>query len=274
MIKFEHSIFALPFALASAFYASQGVPPLNKLLWIIIAMVSARSSAMAFNRIVDLNFDRQNPRTMSREIPAGKISIRFAWFFTILCAVIFVLSCYMLNNTCLQLSPVALFIILGYSFTKRFTALCHFVLGLSLALGTVGAWLAINERLEVFPILMGTSVIFWVAGFDIIYALMDMEFERSHSIYSLPARVGARNALIASFGCHIIVGLALIGLGFLYKFGIFYNVGIVLVVALLLYQHIIVTPKDFARANEAFFHVNAIISVIFMCAVFLEVLVR
>lgn len=267
MVKFQHSVFALPFAVAAALVAARGAFLLDKFLWILGAMITARSAAMAFNRIVDRHYDARNPRTANRELPKGMISVSAAWAFTIVMAVLFFLCAGMLNPTCLKLAPAALIVLLGYSFTKRFTWLCHFVLGLSLGIAPVAAWIAIRETIEPFPLLLGGAVLFWVAGFDMIYACLDVEFDRAEKLQSLPARFGTRAGLITSAVSHTLTGAALGALWVLGELGWIYALGLVPVAALLVYQHAIVRPDDLRRVNEAFFNANAVLSVTVMAAI-------
>jgi 4-hydroxybenzoate polyprenyltransferase len=263
MIKFEHTIFALPFAILSAFCAREGIPHLQKIIFILLAMVGARSFAMAFNRLVDLKFDIQNPRTKDREMPRGTISISFCVGFIICMFGLFVFSAYMLNFTCFLLSFPAGFLLLFYSYTKRFTWLTHFILGLCLALAPLGAWLAINESIDIYPILLGVVVMFWVAGFDMIYSLLDVEFDKGARLYSIPAVFGVKAGLIVSSISHFIVIAALFGLVIL-KPGPFFVAGCILTTVLLLYEHIIARPDEPRKINKAFFNLNAIISVVIM----------
>lgn len=274
MIKFQHSVFALPFAVSAAVVAARGEFLLEKFLWILGAMISARSAAMAFNRIVDRHFDARNPRTADRELPRGVIPVSTAWIFTAVMSALFLLSAAMLNRTCLSLAPVALFVLLGYSFTKRFTWLCHFVLGLSLGMAPVGAWIAVRETIDSFPVLLGTAVLFWVAGFDMIYACLDVEFDRAEKLHSLPARFGIRPALAASAACHALTGAALGALWISGELGWIYALGLLPAAALLIYQHAIVRPDDLRRVNEAFFNANAVLSLTVMAAILGDLFLR
>jgi 4-hydroxybenzoate polyprenyltransferase len=261
MIKIQHTLFALPFAVVGAAYAARGWPTLAQCLWILGAMVGARSAAMTFNRIVDAKFDAANPRTAGRAIPRGLVSMKFAAGFLAVSLALFFLSAAMLNRTVLLLSPIAAVVILGYSLTKRFTALSHFVLGLSLALAPIGAWLAIDPRVVHFPLLLGVGVLFWVAGFDILYACEDAEFDRSAGLKSAPAKLGIRNALWVARGCHAVALLAFAAPVALQLHG-WYAAAVAAVALLLVYEHAIVRADDLRRANRAFFHVNAIIGVL------------
>ena len=260
MIKFQHTIFALPFAVVGAATAAKGWPPLSTCLWILGAMVGARSAAMTFNRIADARFDAANPRTSGRAIPKGLVSMQSAAGFLVVSLALFFASAAMLNRTVLLLSPVAAVVILGYSYTKRFTPWSHFVLGLSLAMAPIGAWLAVDPTLHAFPLLLGAGVLFWVAGFDILYACEDAEFDRTKGLKSIPAAVGVPAALkIARWG-HA-AALAAFGAPILLGMRGWYAGAVAGVALLLLYEHSLVRPDDLRKANRAFFHVNAVISV-------------
>lgn len=271
-IKIQHTIFALPFALMSAFIASNGVPPSQKLLWILLAMVGARSSAMSFNRIADVDYDRENPRTKERALPKGRIRKSHYIIFLLLSAILFVLSCMMLNRLALILSPVALLIVCFYSYTKRFTIFSHFFLGLSLSLAPIGAWVAIREEISIVSIVLGLAVIFWLAGLDIIYSCQDVEFDKSHGLFSFPARLGIAKALKLSALFHTIMILLLFSLIFLENLGLFFIIGVVLIAGLLYYEHSIVRPNDLSRVNVAFFNVNGIISIGLMIITIIDII--
>ncbi|MBC8236082.1 UbiA family prenyltransferase [bacterium] len=260
MIKFEHTIFALPYAVMSAFLASNGWPNLLKILWIIVAMVGARSCAMAFNRIVDLKYDKINPRTSNRALPAGLIKISSVWIFTITSALLFVFAAYMLNRLAFVLSPVALLVVLSYSCSKRFTTLTHLWLGLSLAIAPIGAWIAIKGEFAFVPILLGLAVMLWTAGFDIIYACQDKEFDEKFGIHSIPKRFGIKRALQISSMMHLITVLVLLSLPLLTELKYIYLSGVGLVSILLVYEHAIVKPNDLSRVNLAFFTLNGMVS--------------
>ena len=260
MIKFEHTVFALPFAIMSAFIASDGLPPLDKCGWIVTAMIGARSCAMAFNRLVDAKIDGANPRTAMRAIPAGLIASGSVWGFTAVSAALLVFSAYKLNPLAFALSPVALGISLGYSYTKRFTPLSHFWLGLSLSIAPIGAWIAVKGRLDWIPMLLGLAVLFWTAGFDIIYACQDFEFDRKNRLHSIPARFGIRRALWFSSALHLITVSILVGLAVLPNLGVLYLVGVGVVTLILIYEHAIVSPNDLSRVNLAFFTLNGMVS--------------
>lgn len=263
MIKFSHTIFALPFALTSAFIASNGLPEFRKFFWIIVAMVSARTGAMSFNRLVDMHIDAKNPRTKDRPLPKGLISKSAVIFYTIISFLILILSAYMLNKLCFYLSPVAIFILTGYSLTKRFTHFSHLVLGLALAGAPLGAWIAIKGVVELLPVILSCAVLFWVAGFDILYALQDYEFDKKEGLHSIPVKFGIKKSIIISRIFHILMVLLLTYIYFLGKFGLIYLIGIVVISALLIYEHSLVKENDLSKLDIAFFNMNGYISVLF-----------
>ncbi|OGW12862.1 MAG: 4-hydroxybenzoate octaprenyltransferase [Nitrospinae bacterium RIFCSPLOWO2_12_39_16] len=271
-IKIQHTVFALPFALMSAFIASNGVPPLDKLLWMILAMVGARSSAMSFNRIADVDYDRENPRTKERALPKGRIRKSYYIIFLILSVLLFIFSCIMLNRLALILSPAALLIVFFYSYTKRFTIFSHFFLGLSLSLAPIGAWVAIREEISIVSIVLGLAVIFWLAGLDIIYSCQDVEFDKSHGLFSFPAKLGIERALRLAAIFHVIMTLFLFSLFFIGNLGLLYLGGIILIAGLLYYEHSIVRPDDLSKVNVAFFNVNGIISIGLMLMTILDII--
>ncbi|HLG28869.1 MAG TPA: UbiA-like polyprenyltransferase [Candidatus Brocadiales bacterium] len=264
LIKFSHTIFSAPFMVMSAFLAEKGMPSLRKFVIIIIALVSARSCAMAFNRLVDLRYDIDNPRTSDRAVLQQKIGCSNVWLFMIGCVVIFVLSAYALNWLSFVLSPVALGIILGYSYTKRFTSLSHLVLGLALAIAPVAAWIGIKGEFSIPPFIIALAVMLWVTGFDIIYSCQDVEYDRGAGLYSLPKKLGIKNALRLSLVSHILTILALLSLMYFSNLHIVYFIGVCLVAGLLFYEHSLVKPDDLSRVNTAFFTVNGLVSLVFM----------
>lgn len=286
LIKFSHTIFAMPFAMIGFFLGlnsawlfveplgswwGSGPPPIHVLgavIWIklglvILCMILARSAAMAFNRYLDRHFDAKNPRTAIREIPSGIISANSALIFTIVSSLLFIATCFFINPICFFLSPVALFVVLGYSYTKRFTPLCHIILGLGLSLAPIGAYLAVTGRFDLLPILFSFTVIFWVSGFDIIYALQDTDFDRSQKLYSIPASLGNRKALTISRVLHILSFGCVVAAGRYGNFGLWYWIGVAIFAGMLLYQHSIVKPNDLRRVNLAFMTANGIASVVF-----------
>ena len=272
MIKFEHTIFMLPFAIISAFIASDGIPTLDKICWILVAMVGARSCAMAFNRLADAEFDKANPRTAIRAIPIGTLGKKEVWVFTLVSAAVLVLAAYKLNHLAFALSPVALAIIMVYSYTKRFTSFTHFWLGLSLSIAPIGAWIAIKGRFDWAPLLLGLGVLLWTAGFDIIYACQDFDFDRQYGLYSIPARMGIRGALWLSAVLHVVMVAILIAMVPLTNFGTPYLIGVGIVAIILLYEHTIVKPNDLSRVNLAFFTLNGMVSLVLMALAVVDIL--
>ncbi|MFN9430578.1 MAG: UbiA-like polyprenyltransferase [Acidobacteriota bacterium] len=273
MIKFEHSIFALPFALTGAMlgWREEGFAlagPWGKVVWIVAAMVGARSAAMTFNRILDAAIDARNPRTANRHIPSGSLSRAFAWGFLSLSAGVFFLASGMLNGLCLALSPVALGVILFYSYTKRFTASAHLVLGLSLGIAPAAAWIAVTGGLDWRIGLLSGAVLFWTAGFDIIYACQDVDFDRREGLYSIPARWGIEQALLLSRGFHVVTVLLLMGLSWVYGLSIWPAWP---VAALLLYEHSLVSAQDMSKVDLAFFTVNGFIGIAYFAGMAIEV---
>ncbi len=272
MIKFEHTIFALPFAIMSAFIASGGLPSLPKLGWILVAMVGARSCAMAFNRLADAEIDSENPRTAMRAIPAGLITKGVVWVFTLVSAGLLVFAAWRLNPLAFALSPVALAVIMGYSYTKRFTSLSHFWLGLALSISPVGAWIAIQGRFDWTPIILCCVVLLWTAGFDIIYACQDVNFDKKHGLHSIPARLGIRWALWVSSALHVVAVLLLFCIPLLTELGLFYYIGVGIVILIFIYEHAIVKPNDLSRVNLAFFTLNGMISLVLMALSIADIL--
>lgn len=263
MIKVEHSIFALPFTLAAAFLAASGWPDLVTVLLIVLATVTARSAAMAFNRFLDAEIDAANPRTSMREIPAGRLSSAYALRFTIANSLLFLLVCAFINQLTLILAPFMLLVLLGYSYTKRFTALCHLVLGLALGLGPVGAWVAVSGQISLMPLILGGAVMCWVAGFDMLYACQDMEFDRNHGLHSTPARLGVDGALLVARGLHVVMVTLLVALGLMLRLNGIYFIGAVLLASLLVYEHYLVWGGNISRLNQAFFTMNGMVSLVF-----------
>ena len=277
LIRFSHTIFALPFALASVALAWPLHPVSGRgLMWILIAMVGARSAAMGFNRLVDRKFDALNPRTQSWELPQGTVKIWEAVLLTLLASLLFIFAAYRLNPVCFILSPVALAVVFFYSLTKRFTWASHLFLGIALSLAPVGAWLAISdspidlEELRI-PFFLGMAVLFWLAGFDIIYSLQDRDFDRQQGLQSIPARFGVANALRLSAFFHFctVIFLALVGLAA--TVGLVYWLGFIAVSAVLFWEHRIVTPTDLSRINRAFFDFNAYVSIGYLLAIITDV---
>ena len=274
LVLFAHSIFALPFAFIGFFLAITTTAhefSWLKLIAMLGCMVFARNAAMAFNRYLDRDIDALNPRTAVRDIPAGKISAKKALNFTIINSILFITTAYFINTLCFYLSPVALFVVLGYSYTKRFTALCHLVLGLGLGLAPLGAYLTITGEFNILPVLYSLAVIFWVSGFDIIYALQDEEFDRDHKLKSVPTLLGTKNAILLSKFFHILSALFVILPLYFVSFGWLYLIGVLFYISLLIYQHIIVSPNDLSKVDRAFMTTNGIASLIFAVFFLLDV---
>lgn len=302
LIKFSHTIFALPFALIgfciglfrgsldyvgllSVFLENEVIYdlghhqtiPLSLILLrlglVLLCMIFARSAAMAFNRYLDRSFDAKNPRTAIREIPAGIISANSALLFTIINSVLFVVATFFINKLCFALSPVALFVVLGYSYTKRFTPLCHLVLGLGLSLAPIGAYLAVTGAFAVLPVLFSFTVLFWVSGFDIIYALQDEEFDKKYELKSIPAWLGKSKALRVSEFLHVLSAFCVAAAGYYGNFGLLYWIGVAVFIGMLIYQHSIVKPTDLRRVNIAFMTANGIASVVFAVFVIADIFI-
>ncbi|MBS1752445.1 MAG: UbiA family prenyltransferase [Bacteroidetes bacterium] len=299
LVKFSHTIFAMPFALIGFFVGINDLSriphvkvfePRNLSLaqktkiffmgntWIfilvILCMVFARSAAMAFNRWLDKSFDAKNPRTAIREIPAGIIKSNNALWFVIINSALFIICTYFINSICFYLSPVALFVVLFYSYTKRFTALCHLVLGLGLSLAPIGAYLSVTGQFALLPVLFSFTVLFWVSGFDIIYALQDEEFDKENQLHSIPAILGKPKALMVSNILHIISAVCVVIAGYYGGFGYMYWAGVIFFIALLTYQHLLVKPNDLSKVDKAFFTTNGIASVVFAIFVILDLFIN
>ncbi|MCB0845986.1 MAG: putative 4-hydroxybenzoate polyprenyltransferase [Bacteroidetes bacterium] len=283
LIKFAHTIFALPFALLGLFLGfwvmnAKQVEPDNpywlSFILVVLCMVFARSAAMAFNRYIDRDIDAMNDRTSKREIPAGIVSPKNALTFVIINSALFILTTWFINKLCFFLSPVALLVILGYSLTKRFTALCHLVLGLGLALAPVGAFIAVTGQFQWEPVILGFAVLTWVSGFDIIYALQDEEFDKANRLRSIPAFFGKGKALVVSTLLHLFTASMIILFGILIEGGWIFWIGAGAFLVLLTYQHILVKPNDLSKVNLAFFTTNGIASVVFACFAIGELILR
>lgn len=277
LVLFAHSVFALPFALIGFFL---GITTTNnpfewhKMVLVLLCMVFARNAAMAFNRYLDRNIDAKNPRTQTRDIPAGKVSAKEALIFVIINSILFVAATYFINNLCFFLAPVAIFVVLFYSYTKRFTALCHLVLGLGLSLAPIGAYIAVTGEFAVIPVLYSFAVLFWVSGFDIIYALQDEDFDRAENLHSIPAKLGIKNALNVSVFLHVLCAICIIAPIFLSHFGFTYYLGVALFCALLIYQHLLVKPTDISKVNRAFQTLNGYASVVFAFCFLIDAYIR
>ncbi len=267
MIKWEHSIFALPFALTASVLAAGGWPRPMQLVWIVVCMISARSAAMAFNRWADATLDGANPRTASRAIPAGVLSRGFVGGFTLVSAVLFILAASQLNRLTLVLSPLALAVVLLYSYTKRFTRWSHVFLGLALGIAPAAAWIAVRGSLDVRILVLTVAVLFWVAGFDVFYSCQDAEHDRVCGLYSVPATFGIPTAFWVARAMHITMLVLLLWLVHLFALGLPGVAGVALVAALLLYEHSVISPRDLSRMNAAFFTLNGIISIVFFAAI-------
>lgn len=293
LVKFSHTIFAMPFAMIGFFLGLFHFPSLNIPGWhtvvyptgfvgsviirfvlVVLCMITARSAAMAFNRYLDRSFDAKNPRTAIREIPKGIISPNSALRFVILNCILFITATFFINRICFFLSPVALFVILFYSYTKRFTVLCHIVLGIGLSLAPIGAYLAVTGEFNLLPLLFSFAVIFWVSGFDIIYALQDIEFDQSQNLYSIPAVLGKKKALRVSELLHILSAACVIAAGFYGGFHWLYWLGIGVFTGMLVYQHSIVKPDDLSRVNIAFMTANGIASIVFGVLVITDIILN
>lgn len=284
LVKFSHTIFAMPFAMIGFFLAvlrpaiqwqtagnvAGWQQWLLKLVLVIACMVTARSAAMGFNRYLDRHFDSLNPRTAIREIPAGIISADHALWFVIANCMLFVVFAGLLNSLCLVLSPVALFVVLGYSYTKRFTALCHIILGIGLSLAPIGAYIAVTNRFDLLPLLFSFAVVCWVSGFDIIYAMQDEEFDRHQQLHSIPAALGKSRALRVSELLHLLSTTFVVVAGIMGAFGWWYWIGVAVFAGMLVYQHSIVKPNDLSRVNIAFMTANGIASVVFAVFVIID----
>jgi len=270
MIKFKLTVFAMPFAFTGAFLAAQGMPKVRVFLWIILAMIGARTCAMGFNRIVDRKFDAANPRTANRAIPTGEVSLREAWLMVLVSAGLFFFSCYQLNQLTLLLAPLALSLTLFYSLTKRFTSWCHLILGIALSLSPLGGWVAVTGSLVGYPVVLSLGVIFWVAGFDTIYACLDADFDRKSGLYSLPSRFGRRGAFRLAVSFHVIAFLLFMATGLQSQLNYFYYIGLVVTASALFYQHLIVNPKDLSRIQASFFSMNGTISLTIFFATWLS----
>lgn len=277
LVLFAHSIFALPFAIIGFFLATTTVADsfsVKLFVLMLVCMVTARNAAMAFNRYLDRDIDALNPRTAIRDIPAGRISPQNALIFTIINCVIFMAATYFINTLCLLLSPVALFVILFYSYMKRISPLCHLVLGLGLGLAPVGAYLAVTGVFHIVPVFYGLAVLTWVAGFDIIYALQDEEFDKEHGLNSIPANLGGKQALRVSEVLHVLSFVFVLLPVFFMQVGLLYYIGVFFYAGLLIYQHRIVSPTDLSKVDRAFMTTNGVASVVFMCFFLLDVIIR
>jgi len=271
MIKFEHTVFALPFAYTGALLTEKKIPASHDLLWITMAMVGARTAAMSLNRIIDRHLDARNPRTAGRALPRGLLKTGEVWFYVLVSFLILFYSSYQLDPLAFRLAPAAVLVLLTYSYTKRFTWTCHLVLGFALGMAPLGSWIAITGQFHPAPVLLGAGVLFWVAGFDIIYACDDYEFDLREGLFSIPARFGIKRALYISTAFHAIAPLLFLAAGVLLNLGVLYLAGVVISVGILFYQHILVRPDDLSRAGVAFFNLNGTLSVVLFAFTLLDI---
>jgi len=274
MIKWEHSVFALPFALCGAMLAAGGLPTAHQLLWIVVAMIAARSAAMAFNRLADATIDAANPRTRARALPAGTLTPAFVTTFVVVSCAIFVLAASQLNHLALILSPVALAVLLAYSYTKRFTRWSHLVLGFALGMAPAAAWIAVRGSLDPRILLLTAAVTFWVGGFDVLYACQDYEFDQQAGLHSIPRYLGIGGALWIARLFHVFMIMLLLALVAVFGLGKLAIVGVVAVALLLAYEHSLVSPRDLSKLNAAFFTMNGVISIVFFVFIAADVLLR
>lgn len=274
MIKFEHTLFALPFAYIGALLVGQSLPGLHDTLWITLAMVGARTAAMSLNRIIDRHIDAANPRTSGRALPRGLLPLWTVWLFTLLSLLLLALAAYNLSPLAFALFPGAVLALTLYSYTKRFTWLCHLFLGATLALAPLGAWVAIADAVSLASLVLAGGVMFWVAGFDIIYACDDYDFDRQAGIFSVPARFGIAAGLRIAQACHLAAAGLFVLLGLLLGLGLFYWLGAAAAILLLWWQHRLITPADLSRAGVAFFNLNGSLSIVMLLATILEIVIR
>jgi 4-hydroxybenzoate polyprenyltransferase len=274
MIKWEHSVFALPFALCGAMLAAGGLPSARQLIWIVVAMVAARSAAMAFNRLADAAIDLANPRTRTRALPAGRLSPAFVMAFVVISSAVFVVAADQLNRLALWLSPIALAVLLLYSYTKRFTLWSHLVLGFALGMAPAAAWIAVRGSLDPRILLLTAAVTFWVGGFDVLYACQDLDFDRQTGLHSIPRYLGIRGALWVARGFHLGMAGLLVAVLIVFALGKLAACGVLVVLLLLLYEHSLVKPEDLSKLNAAFFTMNGMISVLFFFFVAGDLLLR
>jgi len=274
MIKFSHTVFALPFALSSVALASREYPvTLKQVFWILVAMVGARSAAMGFNRLVDRPWDALNPRTRNRALPQGRVSRKEVVLFVSFFSFLFIFSAYQLNPLCFLLSPLALFLTFFYSYTKRFTWTSHLFLGAAIGVAPTAAWLAVTGGVHIIPILLSLAVLTWIAGFDVLYACQDYQFDVAHRLYSIPQRFGVRNALYIARALHGGTLLCFFAVGLLSDLHLIYGTGMLAVAGLLLYEHRLIKPEDLSKINLAFFNVNGIISILFFLITLADIFV-
>ena len=267
LIKIEHTLFALPLALTGAVLGARGMPPVPILLLMAVAFTAARAAAMAFNRIADRHLDAQNPRTANREIPSGTLSVSRVWGLVMVSIAVFLAASWAINPLCGKLAPLALVVLLGYSYTKRFTSLCHYLLGLALGMAPVAGWIAVTGTVAPAPIILGLGVIFWTAGFDTLYACQDVEFDRNMGLHSIPARLGTKKALKVAAMSHVAAFLLFILAGALASLGVGFYLFSMVTGALLVWEHRLITPDDLTHLDMAFFKVNSMVSASLLLAV-------
>ena len=261
LIKFSHSVFALPFAFTSALIAANGIPTFSQIFWITVAMVGGRTGAMGMNRIIDRKIDALNPRTKNRELPRGVIKTREAFIFTLFAFALLLFAAYKLNPLCLKISPIVLLVLFTYSYTKRFTWLSHIVLGTALSLAPLGAWIAIKGTFDFQILPLCFAVMFWVAGFDVFYAMQDIDFDKKHGLYSIPSAFGIKTSLWIARLFHLITIAMLLGLIPIFNLGALYLFGVLIASALMLYEHSLIKPADLSKLDMAFFNMNGYISI-------------
>lgn len=274
MIKFEHSLFALPFAFTGMFIAAKGFPSPEIILWVVVAMVGARSAAMGLNRLIDADIDAKNPRTSQRSIPAGNITKSNTLLYILISLAVYFLATYMLNDLTLMLSPIPVLVFLLYSYTKRFTNMCHIVLGLALGLAPIGAWVAVTGELPFTPFVLGFAVLLWTAGFDIMYAIQDIDFDKDQGLHSIPALLGISGSLTTARILHAIAFILLILLKFYADLGMLYIIGVLISGAFMIYEHSLVSKDDLSKLNVAFFNINAYISITIFVFTFIDLMVK
>ncbi|MBI4654323.1 MAG: UbiA family prenyltransferase [Nitrospirae bacterium] len=261
IIKFSHSVFALPFAFTGALLAANGIPNPLQIFWIALAMVGGRSGAMGMNRIIDRKIDALNPRTKNRELPRGVVRVGEAFLFTVIAFALLVISAYNLNPLCFKLSPFVILVLIVYSYSKRFTWLSHLILGIAISLAPIGAWIAVKGTFDLEILPLPFAVAFWIAGFDVLYALQDIDFDKTHGLYSIPAKFGIKTSLFISRLSHLITIGLLLGLIPIFNLGWAYLFGVLIAMALLIYEHSLIKPHDLSKLNMAFFNVNGYISI-------------
>lgn len=272
LIDFGHTLFGLPFAYLGAFLAADGIPTIYQLVWITIAMVSARTAALCLNRLIDMHIDKANPRTSGWILPSGKLSPPWIWGIVIACLLVLFVSAAKLNPLCVKLAPLAVIVLWGYSYTKRFTWWCHLILGIAIGTGTAGSWIAVTGTLDLQPFVLGLAVACWIAGFDTMYACQDIEFDRQHNLYSIPARFGETGALLFSGVFHIFTVLFLLAAGFILELGGWYFAGVSFATAILIYEHTIVRPGNLDKVTFASFKINHYVGLIIFATTLLDIL--